>query len=49
MKPSLDYAAFVRRVAIDAPKSFMLYLCSSQFIAENEQQFVTEFALALRD
>ena len=49
MKPSLDYAALARKVGIDASKSFVLYLCSSQFIAENEQRFVTEFARALRD
>jgi hypothetical protein len=49
MKPSLDYAAFARKVGIDASKPFVMYLCSSHFIAENEHRFVAEFARALRD
>jgi hypothetical protein len=49
MKPSLDYAAFARKAGIDASKPFVLYLCSSHFIAENEHRYVAEFARALRD
>ena len=49
MKPSLNYEAFAGRVGIDASKPFVLYLCSSHFIAQNEHHFVTEFARALRE
>ena len=34
----------VKKVDIDALKSFVLYLCSFNFMAGNEQRFVTEFA-----
>lgn len=49
MKPSLDYAAFAGKVGIDASKPFVLYLCSSQFIAADEHLFLAEFAQAIRD
>ena len=49
MKPSLDYEAFAQEVGMDASNPFILYLCSSNYIAANEHLFVAEFAKALRD
>jgi hypothetical protein len=49
MKPTPDYGAFVGKVGIDASKPFVLYLCSSHFIAQNEHRYVAEFARALRE
>ena len=49
MKPSLDYADFAKNVGIDASKPFVLYLCSSHFIAENEHRYVAEFAQVLKN
>jgi hypothetical protein len=49
MKPSSDFKDFAERVGIDPFKPFVLYLCSSNYIAANEHLFVSEFARTLKE
>lgn len=48
-KPSLDREAFLERVGLPAGKPYLLYLCSSPFIAPEEVGFVEEWARAIRN
>ena len=47
-EPSVDRAAFCRQVQLDAARPFLLYLCSSPFIAPQEVGFVRRWITALR-
>ena len=49
MKPSVDRDAFCRRVDLDADRPFLLYLCSSPFIAPDEVGFVRDWIAAIRN
>jgi CDP-glycerol glycerophosphotransferase (TagB/SpsB family) len=49
MSPSSDFKGFAERVGIDRFKPFVLYLCSSNYIAANEHLFVSEFARTLKE
>jgi hypothetical protein len=49
MKPSLDRSTFCTKIRIDPNRPFVLYLCSSQFIAGNETLFVRELAGVLAE
>jgi len=44
MRPSLDYVSFCSKVGIDPSKRFILYLCSSAFIAGDETTFLQDFS-----
>jgi hypothetical protein len=46
--PSTDGAAFAAKVGLDAGRPFLLYTCSSTFIARDEPAFVTEWIGRLR-
>jgi hypothetical protein len=48
MSPSTNYTDFANHVGFDSSKTFVLYLCSSHFIAEKEHLFVTEFVRAMK-
>lgn len=48
-QPSLDREAFLERVGLPAGKPYLLYLCSSPFIAPEEVGFVEEWARAIRN
>ena len=49
MEPSQDYHSFCNNVAISADEPYVLYLCSSGYIAKrDEPSFLKEFARALR-
>lgn len=48
-KPSLDREAFLERVGLPAGRPYLLYLCSSPFIAPEEVGFVEEWARAIRN
>ncbi|MGI8441118.1 MAG: hypothetical protein ACR2NV_13160 [Thermoleophilaceae bacterium] len=47
--PSSDREAFCARVGLPADRPFLLYLCSSGFIAPNEAPFVERWARELRE
>jgi hypothetical protein len=47
-KPATTRAEFARTVGLDPDKPFVLYLCSSPFIAPNEVDFVRRWAAAIR-
>jgi hypothetical protein len=49
MQPSSDFAGFAHRIGTDPMKPYVLYLCSSNFIAANEHLFVSEFARTLQE
>jgi hypothetical protein len=49
MGPSVDRATFCGRLGLDPEKPFVLYLCSSPFIARDETSFVKQFADALNE
>jgi hypothetical protein len=49
MNPSSDFKGFAERVGIDPFKPFVLYLCSSNYIAPNENLFVSEFTRPLKE
>jgi hypothetical protein len=49
MAPSVDRAAFCGRVGLHPRKPFVLYLCSSPFIARDETSFVKQLADALNE
>lgn len=46
--PSTTRAEFCAKVGLPADRPFVLYLCSSAFIAPNESDFVTEWIRAVR-
>ena len=46
--PNLDRAAFCAEVGLDPARPYVLYLCSSPFIAPQEGTFVREWIVALR-
>jgi len=46
--PSTSREEFCRKVGLPAEKPFLLYLCSSQFIAPREADFVKRWVQALR-
>jgi hypothetical protein len=46
--PSLTDAQFAARVGLDPDKPYVLYLCSSPFIAPDEVSFVKRWAAAIR-
>lgn len=48
MQPSSDRAAFCARAGLDPQAPFILYLCSSHFIAPDEVNFVRTWARAVR-
>ena len=48
MRPSTTRDEFCARAGLDAAHPFVLYLCSSHFVAPNEVGFVREWARALR-
>lgn len=47
MTPSLDRPTFCAQVGIDPARPYVLYLCSSKFIARDETVFVRRFAATL--
>jgi hypothetical protein len=47
MKPCSDRASFCRKIGIDPDRPFLLYLCSSEFIAGDETLFVRKLAEVL--
>lgn len=47
MQPSLDRLSFCRQVGIDPDRPFVVYLCSSGFIAQDETKFVYDLAKSL--
>jgi hypothetical protein len=48
-RPSLDRDAFCRRVGVTPGRPFLLYLCSSPFIAPHEVAFVRRWIAAIRN
>ena len=48
MRPSTARDAFCRRIGIDPGAPFLLYLCSSEFVAPREVEFVTRWISHLR-
>lgn len=49
MKPTLNFDSFCHNIHISADQPYVLYLCSSSYIAKDETSFVMDFAKALRD
>ena len=47
-KPSCSYEEFARTAGLDSELPYVLYLCSSPFIAPNEVDFVQRWAGAIR-
>ena len=47
-KPATTREEFARKVGLDPAKVFVLYLCSSPFIAPNEVDFVRRWAAGIR-
>ena len=47
-RPSTTREEFCRKVGLSADKPFLLYLCSSQFIAPDESQFIDTWVRAVR-
>lgn len=47
-RPSQSREAFLRHVGLDAAKPFVLYLCSSRFIAPNEVGFIKAWVKELK-
>ena len=47
-RPSTTREEFCQKVGLPAGRPFFLYLCSSQFIAPNEAEFVTKWIQAVR-
>ncbi len=45
---SVDFTGFAERVGLNPMRPFILYLCSSHFIAQNEHLYVAEFDKALK-
>ncbi len=48
-EPRWDFRSFCIRTGLDPTKPFILYLCSSKFIANDEVDFVRRFAAAVCD
>lgn len=48
MKPSVERDAFGQRVGLDPGRPFLLYLCSSPFIAPDEVGFVRKWITTIR-
>jgi hypothetical protein len=48
MQPSTTRGEFCARAGLDAARPFLLYLCSSHFVAPHEVGFVREWARAIR-
>ena len=48
MRPSTTRDAFAARAGLDASQPFLLYLCSSHFVAPDEVAFVRRWARAVR-
>ncbi len=48
MRPTSSRAQFCARAGLDPSRPFLLYLCSSHFVAPNEVAFVREWARAVR-
>lgn len=48
LQPSTTREEFARRVGLDPGRSYVLYVCSSTFIAPNEVPFVRRWAEAVR-
>ncbi len=48
-EPTLGYSDFARKVSVDPGKPYLLYLCSSPFIAPDEVSFVRRWVEALRE
>ncbi len=48
MRPSATREAFCARAGLDPARPFLLYLCSSHFVAPDEVAFVREWARAVR-
>jgi len=49
MRPTSSRAEFCARADLDPSRPFLLYLCSSRFVAPNEVQFVREWVRAIRE
>lgn len=47
-RPSTSREEFCRKVGLSAEKAFLLYLCSSQFIAPDESEFIDKWVRAVR-
>jgi hypothetical protein len=48
MQPTLDRAGFCRQAGLDPARPYVLYLCSSRSIAQDEKPFIEEVARGLR-
>jgi hypothetical protein len=48
MRPSTERAEFCRERGLDPASPFLLYLCSSEFVAPREVEFVKEWIRAVR-
>ena len=48
MRPTCSREEFCARAGLDPSRPFLLYLCSSRFVAPNEATFVREWATAIR-
>ena len=48
MRPSTSRAEFCLRAGLDPSRPFLLYLCSSNFVAPNEVSFVRRWICAIR-
>ena len=49
MRPSGDRDAFCRRVGLDPARPYLLYVCSSEFVAPREVEFITRWIVHLRE
>jgi hypothetical protein len=49
LRPSTSREDFVRKVGLDPARPFLLYLCSSVFVAPDEVLFVSRWLAALRE
>ncbi len=48
MTPTLDRAAFARQCGIDPGRPYVVYLCSSRGMIEEEKRYVTDLAAEMR-
>jgi hypothetical protein len=48
MKPSMPRERFCRKIGLDPERPYILYLCSSEFVAPQEVAFVREWISAIR-
>jgi hypothetical protein len=48
MKPSMPRERFCRMIGLDPQRPYILYLCSSEFVAPQEVEFVREWISAIR-